>query len=456
MITSVAAPDGRWADVERWAWRLAPVAAGLVALALNLVTLGRKSLWIDEAQTVDLVTQSWSELWRDVQAFEAPHGMYYAASKLWLSVAGTSEWAVRFPSAAAGALAVALTCVLGSRLFGRWAGLVAAGALATSVYVLIWSQQGRGYSLALAAAALATLAFVSALEHRSGRWWALWALTVALALAVNLFVVAIVASHAVAFAVRRPLPSLRAPFVALGAVGAAAVGLAAFVRRADAGQLDWLDRPTLETVGSGVWQLGGANPFVLAVAIVGAIGLATGAVRGSAPWKPALLVAWLAAPFVLTLGLSVVQPAFHTRYLVSAAPAVALLVAAGVVAQRRWVALALVVLLGASSGFRLVQWYAGPATEDWRAAVRAVRSEQQAGEAVIAVPDYQRVSLEYYAGSGFGASEPSGERVWLLVASPDADERLRLARGVVDPPQYALLEERQYGERLWLQVWQTP
>ncbi len=452
----VAVIESRREAVERWAWRLAPVAVGLGALALNLVTLGRKSLWIDEAQTVDLVTQSWGELWHDVQAFEAPHGMYYAAAKLWLSVAGTSEWAVRFPSAVAGALAVSLIFVLGSRLFGRWAGLAAAGALATSVYVLIWSQQGRGYSLALAAAVLATLAFVSALEHPSWRRWALWALAVALAIAVNLFVVAIVAAHAVAFAVRRPLPSLRAPLVALGAAGATAVGLAAFVRRADAGQLDWLDPPTLETVGSGAWQLAGANPFVIAVAIVGAIGLATGAVRGSERWKTVLLVAWLAAPFVLTLGLSVVQSAFHTRYLVSAAPAVALLVAAGVVAQRRWVAVALVVLLGVSAGFRLVQWYAGPATEDWRAAVGAVRAEQQAGEAVIAVPDYQRVSLAYYAGPGFDASEPSGERVWLLVASPDADERLRLARGLVDPPQYALLEERQFGERLWLQVWEVP
>jgi hypothetical protein len=140
----------------------------------------------------------------------------------------------------------------------------------------------------------------------------------------------------------------------------------------------------------------------------------------------------------------------------AALPALALLVAAGVVSQQRWVAIGLAAALGAGAAFRLVEWYTGPSVEDWRAAVTAIEAQQRAGEAVLVLPTRQRAAAGYYAGDGFVVDRARGHRVWLLIGETDAVRRLELARATVRPPRYALLEERRFGDRLWLQLWVEP
>jgi hypothetical protein len=206
----------------------------------------------------------------------------------------------------------------------------------------------------------------------------------------------------------------------------------------------------------GLWRWSGATAVPLAVAGLGLFVLVTRRVSGADWWTTALLGTWIVAPVAGALLVSLARPAFDPGHALVAVPALAVLVAVGVVSQRRWVALGLVGLLVLTAAFRLGEWYTGPSTEDWRRAVAAIREEQRAGEAVVVLPRRQAVAAAYYAGDGFTIDRPRGHRVWLLLAVDDAERRLRLARRLVRPPRYALLEERRYGERLWLQVWAEP
>ncbi len=61
------------AAIERWGWRLAPVGAALVSLALGLLLLGRRSLSPDEAQTADLARRSGGQLGHLLRTGELPH-----------------------------------------------------------------------------------------------------------------------------------------------------------------------------------------------------------------------------------------------------------------------------------------------------------------------------------------------------------------------------------------------
>ena len=446
----------RRARIASWAWRLAPVWTGLGALLLDVILIGRQSVRADEAQAVKAATGTWGNLWDHLRAHEAPHAVYDVLLKGWLALGGTDEWALRAPAALCGALAVGLTCALGARLYGRVVGVVAAAVLATSVLMVEWSQRGHGATLALAAVVAATLAFVAAVERPAWWRWALWGAACAAAVAVSLLAVSVLVAHAAAFAARRPRGDWRAPVVALAVVVAVAVAGSALVLASHVRHVGGLRLPDgLESL-DGLWNLTGLSPVPVAVAGLGVFALITSRVRGAETWSTVLLGTWLAAPVVVGLAVSLARPAFDPGYALTAAPALALLAGAGVVSQRRWVALGVVVLLGAVAAYRLAEWYTGSSTEDWRGAVEEIRGGQRAGEAVIVLPTRQGVAAAYYAGEGFTVERPRGRRVWLLLAIDGEERRLRLGRKLVHPPRYALLEDRRYGDGLWLQVWAVP
>jgi mannosyltransferase len=455
-IGSSSDSGARRAQLEALAWRLAPLWTGVASLLLNICLLGRQSLRAEEAQALVSATGSWDALWSAIRGHESPHALYETLLRPWLALAGTDEWALRLPAAVCGALAVGLTCLLAARLLGRAAGLVAAGVLATSVVFVDWSQRGDGTALALVAGVAATVALVSALERPAWWRWALWAMAAALAVAVSLLSVSVVVAHVAAFLLTSPRPPWRAPAVALGAVGLVAAASSVLVLASDAVRLGELGLPEAEPSGEGLWRLIGATPVPLAVAGLGVFVLVTSRIAGAATWKTVLLCTWLVVPVALGLLVSLARPAFDPGYAIVAVPALALLVAAGVVSQQRWIALGLVALLVLGASFRLGEWYTGPSGENWRDAVAAIRAEQQAGEAVVVLPRRDAVAAAYYAGDGFAIERARGHRVWLLVTTPNAEQRLELGRALVRPPRYALLDERRYGEGLWLQVWAEP
>ena len=337
-----------------------PVGVVTVALALGLIRLGAQPLSLDEQFTLDTATRSFAGIWDAARDTEAPHLVYYSLMKPWVAVFGTSDWALRLPSVLFGALAAGATAILGRRLFGELAGLVAGLALATSSYFVSWSQAARGYTLAVLLATLATYAFVRACEERSTAWWAIWAAALAAAGWVSVFAFSVAAAHLVAFLLFRPRPALRTPAVAACAALAAFLPQLVLVVSGDNGQLDWIPTPTPYRVAVGVWDLASRNPIAVLAAAIGIVQLVRHAVPQAAPWKTALVVVWLAAPLAATLLASIAQPAFEARYVLVGLPALALAIGAAVVSiPRRW-ALALGIALVLSASIRLGQHYWAP------------------------------------------------------------------------------------------------
>src|SRR6476660_4249714 len=92
------------------------VAHGLllfvIALVPRLYRLGAQSLWLDEGGTWSEVTgrtgKGWLALLGELWSKDAGYPLYHLLLKVWVAFAGDSEWALRFPSALAGAAAVAV------------------------------------------------------------------------------------------------------------------------------------------------------------------------------------------------------------------------------------------------------------------------------------------------------------------------------------------------------------
>jgi mannosyltransferase len=118
----------------------------LFAFALRLFRLGAESLWYDETVSVYLAGQSLPALIAHTAGDIHPPG-YYLLLHAWTRLAGSSDWAVAFPSLFFGLLLVALAYWLGAHLFGPRAGLLAAFLVAISPYNLWYSQEVRMYTL---------------------------------------------------------------------------------------------------------------------------------------------------------------------------------------------------------------------------------------------------------------------------------------------------------------------
>jgi len=141
-------------------WANIPVLVPILALAgiLRLLALGRLPFWMDEASTAGFANLSWHELFNGLGQLETNPPAFYALEKVWGWVAGTSDFALRLPSAVAGIAAVAAVVMLTQKAFGRRAAFWSGVLMSTQVQHLEHSREARVYALLFLAIALAMLA----------------------------------------------------------------------------------------------------------------------------------------------------------------------------------------------------------------------------------------------------------------------------------------------------------
>ena len=69
----------------------------LLALALRLVGVGSRPLWLDEAYTAFFSSRGWHELWTVVPTYETHPPFYYSLVKVWRELFGGSAGAPQVP-----------------------------------------------------------------------------------------------------------------------------------------------------------------------------------------------------------------------------------------------------------------------------------------------------------------------------------------------------------------------
>ena len=118
---------------------------GLAAF-LRFFKLSGQSLWSDEGNSAALIGYGFAEIAQRT-AFDIHPPFYYWLLKVWTTIFGTSEIALRSLSAVLGAGVVLLVWWLGKRLFSRQVGLIAAFVAALSPLLVYYSQETRMYML---------------------------------------------------------------------------------------------------------------------------------------------------------------------------------------------------------------------------------------------------------------------------------------------------------------------
>ncbi|MFN2135066.1 MAG: glycosyltransferase family 39 protein [Candidatus Promineifilaceae bacterium] len=147
----------------------------LAAATLRITHIGGKSLWFDEAYSVAEAQLPQEAIWAAEPARTDSHPpLYYSALHYWIAKLGTSEMALRLPSAFISVLSIALIYALGCRLGAPDVALLAALLLAVSPLDLWYAQEARMYIF------LAFIILLAVALQLRASWWLAIPLTLVL------------------------------------------------------------------------------------------------------------------------------------------------------------------------------------------------------------------------------------------------------------------------------------
>ncbi|MFF2427049.1 glycosyltransferase family 39 protein [Streptomyces mirabilis] len=215
-----------------------------VTVTLGLWGIRRQnSMWGDESVTYQLAHRDLTQIWGTAQYVDLVHAFYYAIMHEIYGLAGGGLLTLRLPSVLAMSAAAAGVGLLGLRLAGPRAGLLAGLVFPLVPQIQQYTQEGRSYAMVCALVTCATYALVAcAVRHTRWRWTA-YGSTMLLACLLHEFAVFALAAHGITLLVSGvPRPALRAWSVTVACIVAGLLPLA--IRSSgESGQVSWIAWP---------------------------------------------------------------------------------------------------------------------------------------------------------------------------------------------------------------------
>lgn len=185
-------------SARRFRFALVPAA---LSLALGLWGIRRGgSMWRDEVVTYDMAQRSLPDLWTTLGHVDAVHGLYYLLMHALFRLSGDMDplLVLRLPSVLATAAAAGTLALLGRRLAGPRAGLLAGITFAVLPPVQRYAQEGRSYAVVCALIVGATYLLVRAADRRTPGAWAAYGAVLLTACLLHEFAVLALPAHLLA------------------------------------------------------------------------------------------------------------------------------------------------------------------------------------------------------------------------------------------------------------------
>ncbi|MHA7986179.1 glycosyltransferase family 39 protein [Rathayibacter sp. CAU 1779] len=387
---------------KRHLWVVA-LSTGAFAMAVSMLGSWVPSLWGDEAASLLSAKRPLGSLFTMLTHVDAVHGSYYVMLHFWVRLAGTSPFAVRLPSAVAIGVAAAAVAWLCGRMHSTRLAVLAGLIAAVLPRLTDVGEEARGYAFDAAICAVLCVV-VAELVLRGGRATRLWiAYGVLLAVGTYLFLYDVLMAVAIgAFLAFTPTARrhLRAWVIATGSAVLAASPLIVFavLERGQVSYLQHRSEVTPSTVFVQMWFGTTAFAIVAWLLIVVALGdlayrivqrrrIRGSAVTASRPDAVVLAACWLFLPAGLLIAASPVMAGYTARYGAFAAPAAAVLMAAGIdrLARRTWIAvgLAAIVLVTAAPVWVSQRTPYAMNNSDWNEIAATVQAQARPGDGIL-------------------------------------------------------------------------
>lgn len=342
-----------------------------LALAWRVQGIDWQSLWRDEVDAIYFATRHLPDT---LAMFVDPGqngALYFITLRPWFTWVGSSEFALRYPSALAGALSIPLLWQVARRLLPLlpqaderrlphalpW---ITALLLAAHPYQLWYGQEGKMYTWITALVLLATWWWLQGITRGGWRPWLAYTVTVSVGIYTHLLLILIFPLHFVWFWLAWPqsrhhwrgygaaLAGLTLPYLPMvwwqwhilwssdRHTGFAFTPLDVMLRSL----LDHHSRGMIPPDDAAwltpLYFLGAAG-ILLGLGEIGAAPQARPTEQLAAWRRWAMVASWVAIPVLGIYLFSLRQPIFTERYVIWIAPGLLLLLALGVVATARFV-----------------------------------------------------------------------------------------------------------------------
>jgi mannosyltransferase len=164
------------------------LAIVLLAFGLRAYDLARGPLWFDEALSGVISAKGWEAIVGHTLStpFEHPP-LYYLILHLWVGLAGSSAFSLRFFSLFWGVLLIPLLVRFIAPWGGRRLAFLTALLTAISVSSIGHSQNARMYTLVAFLGVLSLLLFFRGLRQRRLRWWAGYAFVTGVGISIHYY-----------------------------------------------------------------------------------------------------------------------------------------------------------------------------------------------------------------------------------------------------------------------------
>ena len=303
-----------------------PAFWGVVAFLAFLVGIGGPSLWIDEGHTWRYAQEPLgSILSTTFGSTNAVEALYYALLHLWIGVAGASEVALRLPSAVAMAIAVWAASKTAGVGAGSRAAAIAGFVMIALPGVTRYAQEARPYAFAVAAVSVSTFMLLRGLTRNERRWWVGYAVSLVVVGYFHLLSLLVVPGQFIA--VLFIGPRRWRGFAAAAAAAILAVLPVAILGFAQRGQISWIPLAQFDYLWTGLSAITGSLAVTACLAVLAVVG------RGDRRLMALGLATAVATPVLLWV-LGLLTPLYLARYLLGAAPGIAVLVAAATTNMR--------------------------------------------------------------------------------------------------------------------------
>jgi len=440
----------------------------ILGIVLRFYDLSAESFWLDEVATTIEARQSVSELLTTGRLDQPP--AYYLPIHFWVKIFGISEVGLRSFSALAGTGSIILIYLVGQRIFGNKVGLLAAFFMAVSDFQILFSQEARNYSLFEFAALLSFLSFILYLSSMRKTHFIMYIVFSIFMVYTNAYGVFILAAQNLFFVlqIRRYKSVIISWFISQVLILLAIIpyfapmifgnnGIEGTITQNLSGILPSSFSDIMRSVYRFILpprryfgaDMEWGNPLIVNYAIAGVFlvaGILIYAFRqGMGNWLPAvgktidelfedsdvkrnilLVSCWLLCPpILLYIASRMVMPMYEHRYVISAAPALYLLLALGMVSIRK------VVPLLVSLGVMMIlivpglgHYYSSDVNEQWKEVAVFIEENPIQNSVIVFAPNDSSVNTGnqlkafnyYYEGTlpscGIGPDELSDNEVW--------------------------------------------
>jgi mannosyltransferase len=430
---------------------LAITAAGAI---FRLFLLGAKSIWLDEAFSISITQRGFIDVLRMVVQTDTHPPLYYLVLKLWLLFSHNEAWA-RLLSAIFSIASIPLMYRLVSLMYrDERAGLLGAGILAFSPFHLWYAQETRMYAMLIFFILASACFFIRALQNGETNDWLGYIVTTALALYTDNGAIWYLVTLAIFFllSVRR----FRQRFVDWFLSNLVIALLYAvwlpflYMQVRQVTTSFWLPPPSFQTVLDAILDFSSYNFPVIEISLLFlAIIFVFAYIVPGKSWQRQLANLWLFLPLAISLLLSLRQPIFLSRNLISASLGLYLLIIDTIWKfQARKAILALFIPLMLMNLVSIGRNLFFIQKEDWRDAAKtvAISAESRPGGLVVFIPGFSEIPFQYYYGKNNRQMDTQGYPGDELLLHPDPVE-VAAVDGLLSGRPYVWLVVRQ-GESL--------